>query len=156
MNQKSKWMSLHALIVLASILGGGCAGLQPPVHYASNEQFEKGLTYSEQEFKKPIDILQGEWAPTDSSRIQAESKTLQTKIQGNYFIQIISLSTQRQTKKFIRKIKKAHPQSNFFVRQRGKYWAVWVGRFQNRRDAQKALASTWVKKFPDAWIVHEK
>ncbi|NOY76864.1 MAG: SPOR domain-containing protein [Calditrichaeota bacterium] len=156
MRQKNKWVSSLALIILAGILAGGCAGLQPPVRYVSDEQFEKGLTTSEQEFRKPIDILQGEWSPADSSDSQAESKTRRTHVQGNYFIQIISLSTPRQAKRFVRTMKKLYPQAAFFIRQRGKYWAVWVGRFRNRKDAQKALASTWVKKFPDAWVVHEK
>ncbi len=154
MKQKRKCLSVLALIVFASILGGGCAGLQPPVRHASEAQFEKGLTYSEKEFQKPIDILQGEWAPVDS--LKASSKVESQPTQGNFFIQIISLSTQNQAQQFIRKIKKIYPRKHFFMRKRGKYWAVWVGRFQNREAAQKALASIWMKRFPDAWIIHEK
>jgi len=154
MKQKSKQSLVLVLIVFASILAEGCGGLQPPVRHASDEEFEKGLTYSEQEFRKPIDILQAEWAPTDS--LTASSKRESPRIQGNFFIQIISLSTQNQAQEFIRELKKRHPQTHFFVRKRGKYWAVWIGRFQNREAAQKALISVWVKRFPDAWIIREK
>ncbi len=128
----------------------------PRAGRVSEAQFEKGLTYSEKEFKKPIDILKGEWSVADSSTLQRKQETLRTGAEGSYFIQIISLSTQSQAKKFIQKIKKTHPQTSFFIRKRGNYWAVWVGRFQNRGEAKRAITSVWAKKFPDAWIVRKK
>ena len=131
-----------------------CAGLTPPSPGVPEAQYEKGLRFSEKEFHTPIDILQGEWNPADSSR----KKTISTPeiVTGNFRIQIISLGTQKQARAFQNRMEKHFPGTRFFVLQRGKYWAVQVGPFPTRRAAIQALQSTWRKQFPDAWIVRSR
>ena len=156
MGRKKCFKTLIFWMLIVGIFLIGCAGMQPPVQRVSEAQFERGLTISEQEFKKPIDILQGEWNPQDLSTAQVETKKHQEHGQGNYFIQILSVSTKEQARQFVEKIKKSQPDAEYFVRKRGKFWAVWVGRFQNRKMAKKALISIWSKRFHDAWIVRGK
>ncbi len=140
---------LPVILVLFS-----CAGLTPPSPGVPESQYENGLRFSEKEFRKPIDILQGEWKPTDSSRKEAISPS---PIAGGIFrIQIISLKTEKHARTFQSRMAKEFPETRFFVLRRGKYWAVQVGPFATREAAVRALQSTWRKRFPDAWIVRSR
>ncbi len=144
------------LPVLFTLLLSNCAGLTPPAPGVPEAQYEKGLRFSEKNFAQPIDILQGVWNPADSA-VHPETPGAKSAVRrGSFRIQIISLKSAKQAKRFRQRMQEKFPHSHFFVLKRGKFWAVQVGAFATRSEASRALKSTWRRQFPDAWIVPSK
>lgn len=132
----------------------------------SQDQYEKGLKYSEWLYNQPIDILAEDAASQDSILIKNEEKSPEKPIQSekkpevasaaevNFAVQVASFHNEDYARSFYRDVTNKFPMYKFRLFYSESLWRILTGNFPDRRDAESLRDVLRETGFPDAWIYH--
>lgn len=120
----------------------------------SDEEYEKGLKYSEWLYPHPIDILEEELRPLENSEETKIKEPIKNKrTLGIYSVQIASFKNEKNAKQYFQDISNKYSTFAFRLYFSGHLWKVLVGRVVERTDAEQLLQRLKMNGFSDAWIV---
>ena len=149
-----------------AVLFSGCATTKLDSNRAQKEsqktRWEKGLEYSEQLYKQPVDFLSDEPFVTDQSKAQeqksqlgeeGDENTLPQKGSIAYRVQIAAFQDRMSAQKMVETFRHQFPEELCSIVFSKNWWRVQIGEFVVRAAAEAKRRQLVAIGYPDAWIV---
>jgi|GEM_PF-5784680 hypothetical protein len=155
-------VSAGLLLIMGFSLGCAAIPVLGKRSTANDQQFQKGLKYSEWLFKQPVDFLEGEPFRRDLKQLSAAEKRVppppkeealppQDTIR-TYAVQVGSFRYEQNARNFLQQVREGHPQWKFSLHFSDGLWRVVVGFYGTHADAEVIRDLLREEGFPDAWI----